>query len=300
MSCGSISKEDCQAMDWHVLASQDVQKNKNWMAELNSYKKKCSEHGVPVNESRYIEGVKYHGAIKCTGLKNFHVVGWSGVGEEDALSGDKMRSYYASCSTYRISPAESLYKTGYTNGLTSFCTKKSGYNFGLDGGQYNGTCSKTNEYSFLSGYEQGQSYYKLNRLEDNLRDVKAKHSRILDNIESKRDELVDTKRKRDHYLIEREGYLQGLEENLYEMERSSFKLRPVGSPRTSQDDRTLELRRKLINKRKDFKNKKRDYIEDIADIENEINDLRRSARDTENEINDLTIEINRTKQSITR
>ncbi len=299
-SCGSLSKKDCETMDWHLKGIQDVQKNRKWMSMLGSYKQKCNEHGTSVDEDRYIEGVKHQGVIKCSGLSNFHVLGWRGVGNKDALNGSEMKSYYATCSPYRIKASESLYKAGYTNGLTNFCTKKSGYDFGFKGGKYIGTCSRTNERSFLAGYEEGEGYYKLNSLEDNLRAAKGKYRSIIDQIESKRDELLDTRRKRDHFVIEKEGYLRGLEENLYELERSRSKLRPVGSTTSNSDSRVLDLRRKLLSHRDDFAKKKKDYIEDIADIENEINTLKRSARDTQDEINDINIEINRAKESIPR
>ncbi len=302
LSCSSLSEKDCKSMDWHTKAIQDVQKNKNWLAQLNDYKQTCSKHDSSVDEKRYIEGVKHQGAIKCTGFKNFHVSGWAGVGRSDAKNGREKKSYYANCSKFKVSPAKNLYNSGYANGLANFCTKKSGYNFGIAGGKYKNTCSHSNENAFLAGYESGQDFHKLNKLEDNLRAAKSDQKVILDNIELKEQELAETQNKMTHYIASREGYIKGLEDNLYSLERSKSTVRIIGATKTSttssNNDEILKMVRKIKYARKDFEKKRSDYLADIADIERELSILEKSARDNEDRINDLTIEVNNAKKQV--
>jgi len=105
---------------------------------------------------------------------------WSTVGQLDAeqgrVSAKRLEKYRKSCADVSITPDVEQYQQGYQRGLLQFCTQSKGYYFGLQGGQYQGTCHSlgANEASFVSGYAPAAERYKLERKIDDLERQMAK------------------------------------------------------------------------------------------------------------------------------
>lgn len=89
---------------------------------------------------------------------------WHSQGRKDALRGfgsNQIGLHKKFCSDLNIKPDEQAYSKGYKEGLQLFCTYKSGYNFGLNGGIYHDSCPAELEKDFYQGYVTGK-----NRKED--------------------------------------------------------------------------------------------------------------------------------------
>ncbi|NQZ33306.1 MAG: DUF2799 domain-containing protein [Oceanospirillaceae bacterium] len=85
---------------------------------------------------------------------------WYDLGAQNAMSG-KESSYVAehtkACGEYAINPDFTLYKLGWLNGQSQFCTAASGWRFAAKGGHYKNTCSLYNERDFLAGFRLGKT-----------------------------------------------------------------------------------------------------------------------------------------------
>lgn len=62
-SCTSLSKEDCQNMNWHEKGKADGMNGKSTV-EFSDYRSECSKHGIIPNQNEYAKG-------RSKGLESF-------------------------------------------------------------------------------------------------------------------------------------------------------------------------------------------------------------------------------------
>ncbi|OFZ28562.1 MAG: hypothetical protein A2622_05575 [Bdellovibrionales bacterium RIFCSPHIGHO2_01_FULL_40_29] len=80
-SCTTLSKKDCQTINWYEWGKSDALKGKTSMV-FTDYTKTCSKHGIALDKDNYIKG-------RVEGLKNFCTYK---NGEQFAHKGETYRS----------------------------------------------------------------------------------------------------------------------------------------------------------------------------------------------------------------
>jgi len=89
---------------------------------------------------------------------------WRSIGFEDGTRGAKLSrigQHREACAEYGIKPDLDAYRSGYGQGLKSYCRPRNGYHVGLKGSSYNDVCPAALEKNFLQGYSAGRTIYKL-------------------------------------------------------------------------------------------------------------------------------------------
>ncbi len=74
---------------------------------------------------------------------------------EDGKSADALNRYVKDCAQHGVTPDASAYSTGYSVGITLYCTAENGAKEGGDGNYYSGTCPAGLEQGFLKNYVTG-------------------------------------------------------------------------------------------------------------------------------------------------
>jgi Protein of unknown function (DUF2799) len=90
---------------------------------------------------------------------------WHSVGFEDGAKGAsvaRIGDYRKTCSKYNVSPDLDAYRSGYAQGVETYCREANGFNVGSGGGAYGGICPAELEEDFLTGYRDGRHLYELN------------------------------------------------------------------------------------------------------------------------------------------
>lgn len=89
---------------------------------------------------------------------------WSALGYLDGSQGVTVNQFNernSACSKYAVRANFNEYKTGYTQGLTKYCTESNGFFVGSQGNSYQGVCTPTTANKFLKGYRHGQQLFTL-------------------------------------------------------------------------------------------------------------------------------------------
>ncbi len=89
---------------------------------------------------------------------------WSAVGYEDGargLTSDRFSQHRKACAKHGVSADFQAYQSGREQGLVEFCQPGRGFNYGANGGRYNGVCSADLEPGFLEAYNVGHKLYSL-------------------------------------------------------------------------------------------------------------------------------------------
>ena len=89
---------------------------------------------------------------------------WTAVGYEDGSRGytsERFGKHRKACAKHGITADFEAYQQGRGQGLVEFCQPGSGFDLGVNGGQYNGVCSVELEADFLDAYRVGQQLYTL-------------------------------------------------------------------------------------------------------------------------------------------
>jgi hypothetical protein len=90
---------------------------------------------------------------------------WHSVGFEDGARGAsvaRIGDYRKACSKYNVSPDLDAYRSGYAQGVETYCREANGFKVGSGGGAYGGICPAELEEDFLTGYRDGRHLYELN------------------------------------------------------------------------------------------------------------------------------------------
>lgn len=89
---------------------------------------------------------------------------WTAVGYEDGSRGyttERFGAHRKACAKHGITADFQAYQRGRDQGLEEFCQPGRGFNYGANGGHYNGVCAADMEPAFLEAYRAG---YKLHTL----------------------------------------------------------------------------------------------------------------------------------------
>lgn len=93
---------------------------------------------------------------------------WSAVGYEDGSRGyttERFGAHRKACAKHGITADFQAYQQGRDQGLVEFCQPSRGFNYGANGGRYNGVCAAEMEPEFLEAYRAG---HKLHTLRSNV------------------------------------------------------------------------------------------------------------------------------------
>ena len=89
---------------------------------------------------------------------------WTAVGYEDGSRGyttERFGSHRKACAKHGITADFTAYQQGRSQGLVEFCQPGRGFNFGANGGHYNGVCAADLEPDFLDAYRAGHKLHTL-------------------------------------------------------------------------------------------------------------------------------------------
>src|SRR5690606_38578166 len=100
----------------------------------------------------------------------------------DALNGipkEKFNAIQQSCQKkYGIEIRSEMYKEGYDLGLAKLCNRNQGFEFGLKGKEYFGTCKNADEEGFLKAYRSGRLQH-LSKLANQLsKEIRESEGRV--------------------------------------------------------------------------------------------------------------------------
>ena len=232
------------------------------------YSARCSRYNILVDVESYNYGVKSVGAEACSSFSRFNQEGWSGVGKRDAKAGYKnnKNSYVEICREHYFTEVKVQdFMKGYSLGIKEFCTKKSGYKFGEDGKEYQGTCPQ-NERQFLFGYKIGQKVQEANVLESELRRAKDRVIEISGSIKRAHDDIDDHSDEiRDNYG----DYItdkRRLESDIDDLRERLF--------REEDPDQKERYRSELVDLRDELSELDSDLSSEEESLERRIDDLR--------------------------
>jgi hypothetical protein len=89
---------------------------------------------------------------------------WHTAGFNDGARGvpvTRVADYSRACSKYGISPDLTTYRSGYDQGLETYCREGNGYVVGSTGAPYNGVCPATLEPQFMQGFRVGRQLFEM-------------------------------------------------------------------------------------------------------------------------------------------
>lgn len=89
---------------------------------------------------------------------------WSAVGYEDGSRGyttERFGAHRKACAKHGFTADFQAYQQGRDQGLVEFCQPSRGFNFGANGGRYNGVCAADMEPEFLEAYRAGHKLHTL-------------------------------------------------------------------------------------------------------------------------------------------
>jgi len=137
---------------------------------------------------------------------------WRSIGFEDGAQGqapDRVGEHRSACERHGITPNFELWRLGYDEGLTRYCTRDNGFRVGSIGQTYRGVCAGPAAAEFLPAFNDGhdlyqlrqavdQARYALNSVVNDMRD--ARHDR--DRLRNELDDPDLTDHDRDHIRSE--------------------------------------------------------------------------------------------------
>jgi len=89
---------------------------------------------------------------------------WTAIGFEDGSRGytaDRLGSHRKACAKHGVTPNFAAYQSGHAQGVEAFCQPGRAFNYGVNGGNYNGICPADMEPEFLEAYNSGHKLYSL-------------------------------------------------------------------------------------------------------------------------------------------
>lgn len=120
------------------------------------------------------------------------VVNWQSIGYEDGLKGlpqDRVGKHRKDCAEHGVALNLSAYRTGWREGVATYCRPGNGYRLGRDGVDYYGVCPPHLEDAFIDAYGSGRRLYNLEQEVRRLSHKLGRTRRHLDRLET---EIRDT------------------------------------------------------------------------------------------------------------
>ena len=87
---------------------------------------------------------------------------WYTVGERDGLAGasqTRVLDHQNACGRYDVVPDTASYRQGWEAGIERYCTADNGYQQGVSGRGYAGSCPPALDLAFRTAWEDGRSLY---------------------------------------------------------------------------------------------------------------------------------------------
>ncbi len=112
------------------------------------------------------------------------LVDWRTIGYEDGLKGlpqTRISEHRKACAEHGVALNLDAYRSGWNEGVRSFCQPGTGYRLGRSGGRYTGVCPAALESGFLQAYAHGRELHDLESEVNSLqRTLNYKHNRMAD------------------------------------------------------------------------------------------------------------------------
>lgn len=111
---------------------------------------------------------------------------WRTIGFEDGANGKletAISTYRQDCADHGVAPDLNAYRRGHRAGSENFCTNRNGFNVGVRGARYQGSCGIELEQGFLAGYRDGQALFELQQAAKNARSRIDRQQRQIRDIE---------------------------------------------------------------------------------------------------------------------
>lgn len=107
---------------------------------------------------------------------------WRTAGFDDGARGvpvTRVADYSKACSKYGISPDLTAYRSGYDQGLETYCREGNGYAVGSSGGAYNGVCPAALEPQFMQGFKVGRQLFEMQSTVNDIQSQISAHEHAL-------------------------------------------------------------------------------------------------------------------------
>jgi hypothetical protein len=115
---------------------------------------------------------------------------WSAIGYEDGSRGytaDRFGNHRKACAKHGVTADFQSYQVGRDQGLVDFCRPGRAFNYGANGGHYNGVCAADMEPGFLEAYRAG---HKLHTLRANVSAANSRLYALESDLESTKSRIV--------------------------------------------------------------------------------------------------------------
>jgi|GEM_PF-6881289 len=245
----------------------------------STYNLTCANYSITVDLEAYNAGVKSVGGRACSRFENFDQKGWKGVGDRDALNGrvSAVDDYVKRCNDHYFTDVNTKdFALGYQKGLKVFCKKKSGYEFGLSGGDYKKTCTR-NEGAFLQGFKIGVDVKNANSLEQDLASSVSKGKKITAAIASWHAQIESLNSSLKNHLSSYNSDKESIERSIDTQTRN---LQSEDDPERQDDIRKKlsELREDAAELEEDILQKERNNKSSVEEARFKISSLREERR----------------------
>lgn len=101
---------------------------------------------------------------------------WGRLGYSDGAAGyaeSRIAEHAEACAKIGIRPNTQLWRSGWDQGVMTYCTPSVGWREGLAGRSYSGVCRGRNEEAFLAPYRTGSEIHRLeSRISSNSNDIR--------------------------------------------------------------------------------------------------------------------------------
>lgn len=112
---------------------------------------------------------------------------WSGQGYADGAAGASMSrlgEHAEACMKHGVAPDDAAYRSGWSQGVVTYCTPERGFVEGRSGNGYAGVCPAELERAFMPAYEDGRVVYAA---EQAVRDAES----LINSLGGRLEELDD-------------------------------------------------------------------------------------------------------------
>ncbi len=188
---------------------------------------------------------------------------WQAIGYEDGGRGyglsNRFSQHRKACSKHGISAEFNNYKTGYDNGVRSYCTPERGYTLGKNNRGIPTICPADLVEGVRKGYNVGHDIYLQKQA---LKQELKEHNNVIDAIDDDIAVLIEEREEHEEYLHIAEHGLTDPKST--RLERVLF---------YTQRNEMRELIREKDNEIDELESTKQPYYDLINSLNNEIRDL---------------------------
>ena len=110
---------------------------------------------------------------------------WYSIGERDGFAGSnssRVLDHQNACGRFGIVPDTAAYRQGWDTGIRRYCTADNGYQQGVSGRGYGGSCPAELDPNFRAAWEDGRALYlartAVNNLQRRLEQIEARRQSI--------------------------------------------------------------------------------------------------------------------------